>query len=247
MAQNLCGNMSSILLRLLGIWWMEFNFNTYILPIGWLSATYHLLGEPETTIEWFLGNLKKFTDIQLTPPLRSVASNDLLGEKIGLQLPNLPMIPCGQNDFKNSFCWLIPESHPIIQSGREFIHFMGSFFLGGIFGQLSEFPKQLEIWLKNLSLQFFGELRGVDFSTQSGVVDPPNRLEVAAKDIRLVVDEGETAIYFHHGSGMISWVSKQTLQGGGGSQLRERKPGKWPRESRITHTLGKELSWHESS
>lgn len=47
------------------------------------------------------------------------------------------------------------------------------------------------------------------------MVDPPNRVEVAAKDIRLVVDEGETAIYFHHGSGMVSWVSKQTLQGRG--------------------------------
>ena len=30
-----------------------------------------------------------------------------------------------------------------------------------------------------------------------------------------MVDEGETAFYFHHGSGMVSWVSKQTFQGGG--------------------------------
>ena len=26
-------------------------YTTYILPSGWLYATYHLLGEPETTIE----------------------------------------------------------------------------------------------------------------------------------------------------------------------------------------------------
>ncbi len=27
-------------------------YKWYILPIGWLYATYHLLGEPETTIDW---------------------------------------------------------------------------------------------------------------------------------------------------------------------------------------------------
>ena len=55
-------------------------------------------------VQWFLGNFKIHWH-SIDPPVEMfVASNDLLGEKIGLQLPNLPMIPCGQNDFKNSFC-----------------------------------------------------------------------------------------------------------------------------------------------
>ena len=32
-------------------------YKWYILPIGWLYATYHLLGEPETTIENLLENV----------------------------------------------------------------------------------------------------------------------------------------------------------------------------------------------
>lgn len=104
---------------------------------------------------------------------------------------------------------LILESRPIWQG----IQFHGIFFWGFLVSY-PNFRSNLNFWLPK-SPCIIGELRGVDFSTQSGVVHPPNRVEVAAKDIRLVVDEGETAIYFHHGSGMVSWVSKQTLQGRG--------------------------------
>ncbi len=35
-------------------------YKWYILPIGGLYATYHLLGEPETTIEWMMYFLLKW-------------------------------------------------------------------------------------------------------------------------------------------------------------------------------------------
>jgi len=62
---------------------------------------------------------------------------------------------------------------------------------------------------------FMGRYDVRDLVAQSQTIDLVEQLTCGARslDIRLVVDEDETVIYFHHGSGMVSWVSKQTLQG----------------------------------
>ena len=63
-------------------------YTTYILPVGWLYATYHLLGEPETTIDTItppklpsFGRKKDHTSGQITiihqPELRGFWGNSL--------------------------------------------------------------------------------------------------------------------------------------------------------------------------